>query len=589
MTTIHHLRLRTRSAKGGIEGSAPVPLGRDPSNNIGNITCGGFMTHQHRGRRVAALTAVLAMVATLFSLVAAAPASAAGPGNPPAQWTFVTQTGFQIFAGKGGASQTPVQPPECSDGINNDVAVDSTVAVPVAPQDTLIDYPADPQCFSVNDNSESFQGVGSPIVPVDQPKAISAFKANIAADGTMSAFVLSFPTQYSYSSKGCVRISQSLNATGNSGTFNAATNQATVNLNLNVNVLVNLGCGSSGVSCAINPLPVSLSTSVANAAGPPAVTPAAYDQNTGMSTLADNTFAIPAAVGFGCAGLNTAFGLPAASGASALQVQAKVFPATDTAPVSNAGSAQVVTQGSTVTLHGSGTDADTVLCLTLPCPTPGPNWFKWTQTGGTAVTLSDPFAAQPTFTAPAASVTPLTFSLVTADGGAVGYNGPAATTSVTVNAPVNQAPIANAGSPQTVASAASPVTLDGSGSSDPDSGPGSLTYAWSQTAGPAVTLSSTTAQKPTFTAPAGPTSLTFSLTVNDGAANSASPSTVVITVSAPANVAPVANAGPPQTVNERTGVTLDGSGSSDPDSGPGPLTYLWTQTAGPAVTLSSTT
>ena len=148
--------------------------------------------------------------------------------------------------------------------------------------------------------------------------------------------------------------------------------------------------------------------------------------------------------------------------------------------------------------------------------------------------------------------------------------------------------MANAGPPQTVASGASPVTLDGSGSSDPDSGPGSLTYAWSRTSGPTVTLSSTTAQQPTFTAPTGPASLVFSLTVNDGAANS-TPSTVTITVSAPANVAPTADAGPPQTVNEATGVTLDGSGSSDPDSGPGSLTYAWSQSSGPAVTLSSTT
>ena len=48
------------------------------------------------------------------------------------------------------------------------------------------------------------------------------------------------------------------------------------------------------------------------------------------------------------------------------------------------------------------------------------------------------------------------------------------------------------------------------------------------------------------------------------------------------DTAPVANAGTPQTVAVgRDGVTLDGSASADPDSGPSPLTYAWTQTGGP--------
>ena len=124
-------------------------------------------------------------------------------------------------------------------------------------------------------------------------------------------------------------------------------------------------------------------------------------------------------------------------------------------------------------------------------------------------------------------------------------------------------PVANAGANQTVGVNAA-VQLDGSGSSDPNNHP--LTYSWTQTGGPTVTLSSNTAVKPTFTAPASPTTLTFQLVVNNGQVNS-SPATVTITVGGN----PVANAGANQTVGVNATVQLDGSGSSDPNNHP--LTY----------------
>ena len=82
-------------------------------------------------------------------------------------------------------------------------------------------------------------------------------------------------------------------------------------------------------------------------------------------------------------------------------------------------------------------------------------------------------------------------------------------------ATVNQAPVAEAGSSQSVYEEAS-VTLDGSGSSDAD---GSIaSYLWAQTGGTSVSLSNATTASASFTAPVvdltGET-LTFSLTVTD--------------------------------------------------------------------------
>jgi hypothetical protein len=84
-----------------------------------------------------------------------------------------------------------------------------------------------------------------------------------------------------------------------------------------------------------------------------------------------------------------------------------------------------------------------------------------------------------------------------------------------------------------VASGAS-VTLDGSGSFDPNNfnPPLTLSYLWLQVSGPTVQLSDPTAVKPTFTAPiipAGgtPATLLFDLAVNNGIGSSGIASTTV--------------------------------------------------------------
>lgn len=76
----------------------------------------------------------------------------------------------------------------------------------------------------------------------------------------------------------------------------------------------------------------------------------------------------------------------------------------------------------------------------------------------------------------------------------------------------NQAPIASAGADQQVASGAA-VTLDGSGSSDPDAD--ALTYAWTQTSGTAVALINADQDVASFTAGSVTETLGFELTVCD--------------------------------------------------------------------------
>ncbi|MBK6314569.1 MAG: hypothetical protein IPF53_09725 [Blastocatellia bacterium] len=97
----------------------------------------------------------------------------------------------------------------------------------------------------------------------------------------------------------------------------------------------------------------------------------------------------------------------------------------------------------------------------------------------------------------------------------------------------NQTPIANAGMDQSI-NACTVVSLNGSGSSDPDSGPAPLTFQWTQTAGPTVVINGPTTATPTFEAPNVATSemLTFQLTVSDSLAmNSASVNVTVNHVS----------------------------------------------------------
>ncbi len=151
----------------------------------------------------------------------------------------------------------------------------------------------------------------------------------------------------------------------------------------------------------------------------------------------------------------------------------------------------------------------------------------------------------------------------------------------TITVPVEAA--GNARAPISVVAQAGPnqtaitgqtVTLDGTASSGDVA-----TFAWTSPSG--IALTSPNSATPTFIAPAAGT-YTFTLTVT----GPGGPSSATMTVTVSAVTTATANAGPAQTVQRGTSVTLDGSGST------GAATYAWTQVVGagdPTVTLAGAT
>ena len=167
-------------------------------------------------------------------------------------------------------------------------------------------------------------------------------------------------------------------------------------------------------------------------------------------------------------------------------------------PVANAGPDKSYNEGSSVSLNGSlssDPDGDVIS-------------YKWTSLDG--IILFDALGVSPSFTAPQVNNDKnYRFKLEVADGVLTSL----ADTVVIKVVNLNKKPVAFAGGDQTV-NEGTLVQLDGSLSADADGE--AITYKW--TAPQNVTLSSTTASKPTFTAPLVhlDSVLVISLVVNDG-------------------------------------------------------------------------
>ncbi|WNO07948.1 PKD domain-containing protein [Teredinibacter sp. KSP-S5-2] len=149
---------------------------------------------------------------------------------------------------------------------------------------------------------------------------------------------------------------------------------------------------------------------------------------------------------------------------------------------------------------------------------------------------------------------------------------------VTMSPPVSPKAVLNAS--LTYVLTGNNVQLDGSGSTDDL---GITHYYWSQTQG--TPISGISASEPilSFNAPTVTSveTLSFQLRVVD-ASGLEDAATVDITVY-PSNAAPVAVATAPTTADERTRVTLTGSGSSDVDNNI--VSYQWSQLSGPDVNI----
>jgi RHS repeat-associated protein len=245
------------------------------------------------------------------------------------------------------------------------------------------------------------------------------------------------------------------------------------------------------------------------------------------------------------------------------------------APVANAGPDQKVDNDSTVQLSGiasSDTDGDTLSY----------NWSISSAPNGSTAALVSADTVTPEFQPDQTGVYVIQ---LTVNDGALDSSPDLVEITLDPVAIPNTAPIANAGPDQTVDSG-SVVQLSGAASSDIDGD--TLSYNWSISSAPngsTVALVNTDTVAPEFQ-PDQTGVYIIQLTVNDGALDS-SPDLVEITLDpvATPNTAPVADAGPDQTVDSGSVVQLSGTASSDIDGDT--LSYNWSISAAPTGSTAS--
>jgi len=236
------------------------------------------------------------------------------------------------------------------------------------------------------------------------------------------------------------------------------------------------------------------------------------------------------------------------------------------APLANAGPDQsFFFPANSTTLTGSGTDADGTISS-----------YQWTKIQGPAqYNIASPTLAKTSISNLEVGV--YLFELtVTDNSGATAKD----TVQITVNASSNQVPVANAGNSISIVLPTNSASLDGSSSSDAD---GTIvSYQWTKVFGPSSFVITDPSSKTTGVNSMVQGVYQFELKVTDdkGAVGKDTVKITVNAAAAPANQAPIADAGPDMNITlPNNSITLSGS-ANDPD---GTIaSSQWTKVSGPS-------
>ena len=233
-------------------------------------------------------------------------------------------------------------------------------------------------------------------------------------------------------------------------------------------------------------------------------------------------------------------------------------------PTVDAGADQFLDEGAQIGLTAQGSDPDGDSLS-----------YSWTQTSGPQLSLAGSNTDTVSFTAPEVGADSAVELEVSVDDG----RGGSATDAVVITVRhINKLPVLSAGDDLELAEGSLVNLIAEASDADGDS----LSYSWTQTSGPAVSLSGADSANASFTAPevAENIALGFSVSVNDGNGGSASDALLVTVLHV--NKLPSVDAGNDQVVFDDVLVTLAGN-ASDAD---GDLRSVqWTQLSGPSVQL----
>jgi hypothetical protein len=272
-----------------------------------------------RFRKFAAFVAAASLFATIGMLVDESPASATKVSNPSPATPFTLRfaSGTLNIGDNGFDFVDEGRQPQCSDGENNDGSGADA-------QDANIDYPADTQCTSAADDSETQPGF--------QPKEpIQLNNGTIDAAGNVvfpQAGVF-FPTQYMFvnaddASGGIVDdfiVVLKITALSNwTGTINPMTGA----MSIDMHVKVSATGGPLSSNCAVTPIDINgMTTGTSAGPGPkPALTGAPLNQTDGRLTMVNTSYSVPGASNCGTVAfvynlnnaINDALGLPSGAG-----------------------------------------------------------------------------------------------------------------------------------------------------------------------------------------------------------------------------------------------------------------------------------